>query len=106
MKSVTIELPDETFAAARRSPLEAARDMRLALAALWYEQGVVSQGMAARIANLPRGSQPQLRPLVRHSRLEASSSLAASARARVESGHCRDPGWGYARAERRPDVVC
>ena len=55
MKSVTIELPDETFAAARRSPLEAARDMRLALAALWYEQGVVSQGMAARIANLPRG---------------------------------------------------
>lgn len=29
--------------------------MRLALAALWYEQGVVSQGMAARIANLPRG---------------------------------------------------
>ncbi len=28
--------------------------MRLALAAFWYEQGIVSQGMAAQIANLPR----------------------------------------------------
>jgi predicted HTH domain antitoxin len=55
MKSVTVELPDETFAAARRSPPEVARDMRLALAALWYEQGLVSQGMAARIADLSRG---------------------------------------------------
>ncbi len=55
MKSVTIELPDDTFAAARRSPTEVARDMRLALAALWYEQGVVSQGMAARVADLSRG---------------------------------------------------
>jgi predicted HTH domain antitoxin len=55
MKSVTVELPDDTFAAARRSPVEVARDMRLALAALWYEQGIVSQGMAARVADLPRG---------------------------------------------------
>jgi predicted HTH domain antitoxin len=54
MKSVTIELPDETFAAARRSPPEVARDIRLALATLWYEQGIVSQGMAARIADLSR----------------------------------------------------
>jgi predicted HTH domain antitoxin len=55
MKSVTIELPDDTFAAARRSPVEVAQDMRLGLAALWYEQGIVSQGMAARVANLSRG---------------------------------------------------
>jgi predicted HTH domain antitoxin len=55
MKTVTVELPDDTFAAARRSPVEVARDMRLALAALWYEQGIVSQGMAARVADLSRG---------------------------------------------------
>lgn len=55
MKSVTIELPDDTFAAARRSPNEVARDMRLAVAALWYEQGIVSQGVAARVADLSRG---------------------------------------------------
>lgn len=55
MKSVTVELPDETFAAARRSPPEVARDMRLALAAFWYEQGLISQGMGARIADLSRG---------------------------------------------------
>ena len=54
MKAVTVELPDEAFSAARRSPSEVARDMRLALAALWYEQGLISQGMAARIADLPR----------------------------------------------------
>lgn len=54
MKAVTVELPDEAFSAARRSPPEVARDMRLALAALWYERGIVSQGMAARIADLPR----------------------------------------------------
>jgi predicted HTH domain antitoxin len=47
MKPVTVEFPDEVFAAARRSPSEVARDMR-------YEQGMISQGMAARIADLSR----------------------------------------------------
>jgi predicted HTH domain antitoxin len=55
MKSVTVERPDDTFAAARRSPVEVGSHMRLALAAIWYDQGVVSQGMAARVADLSRG---------------------------------------------------
>ena len=54
MKSVTVELPDDTFVAAGRSPSEVANDMRLALAALWYDEGRISQGMAALVAGLPR----------------------------------------------------
>lgn len=54
MATIQVEMPDEMFVAARRSPAEVASEMRLALAAYWYAAGVVSQGMAAQIAGLSR----------------------------------------------------
>jgi len=54
MTSVTVELPEDVFAALRLSPGEFAHEMRLAAAIHWYQQGAVSQGKAAQIAGLPR----------------------------------------------------
>lgn len=54
MTTVTIELPDETFAALKRSPEEVGNEMRLASAIDWYRRGLVSQGRAAEIAGVPR----------------------------------------------------
>jgi hypothetical protein len=48
--------------------------MRLALAALWYEQGIVSQGMAARAADLPRGGFLKALPPVSLCTLAAQGS--------------------------------
>jgi len=39
MKTVTIELADQVFAAMRYDPEQLAREMRLTAAATWYEQG-------------------------------------------------------------------
>ncbi|MBX3183315.1 MAG: UPF0175 family protein [Polyangiaceae bacterium] len=54
MAQILIELPDDTFEAARRGPRDVAREMRLALAIRWYERGVVSQGKGAEIAGMTR----------------------------------------------------
>jgi predicted HTH domain antitoxin len=54
MTEITLRLPDEAFAALRRSPEEFAREMRLAAAIHWYERGEVSQEKAAEIAGLDR----------------------------------------------------
>jgi predicted HTH domain antitoxin len=52
--TVEIELPNDTFAALRRSPDEVAQEMRLAAAVKWYEVGELSQGKAAELAGLSR----------------------------------------------------
>jgi predicted HTH domain antitoxin len=49
-----MELPEEVFAALRRSPDEFAREMRSAAAIYWYSRGEVSQERAAQIAGLDR----------------------------------------------------
>ncbi len=54
MPTLTMELPDKVFAALRVGPDDFTREMRLAAAAAWYEQGKVSQEVAARIAELNR----------------------------------------------------
>src|SRR6185437_7058290 len=54
MASITIEVPDDVFAALRRSPQEFAREMRLAAAIQWYSQGLISQDKAAEITGLDR----------------------------------------------------
>jgi len=54
MAKVTLELPEEVFAALKRSPEEFARELRLAAAIHWYERGEISQEKAARIAGLDR----------------------------------------------------
>ena len=43
MKTITIEVPDDIFAALRCSPEEFARELRLAGAILSYGQGIISQ---------------------------------------------------------------
>jgi predicted HTH domain antitoxin len=47
-------MPEDIFSALRRSPDEFARDMRLAVAMQFYEQGEISQEKAAQIAGLNR----------------------------------------------------
>jgi len=54
MPKVTMELPDKVFAALRVGPEDFTREMRLAAASVWYEQGKVSQEIAARIAGMNR----------------------------------------------------
>lgn len=54
MTEITVRLPEEAFAALRRSPEEFAREMRLAAAIHWYERGEISQEKAAEIAGLDR----------------------------------------------------
>ena len=52
MASVTVMIPDDTFATVRRSPDEVAAEMRIAVAVRWYQLGLVSQGKGAEIAGL------------------------------------------------------
>ena len=52
--TLEMAIPDEVFAALRRSPDEFGREMRLAAAVHWYSRGVVSQERAASIADLDR----------------------------------------------------
>ena len=54
MPTLTMELPDKVFAALRVSPDDFTREMRLVAAAAWYEEGKVSQEVAARIAGMNR----------------------------------------------------
>ena len=54
MTSVTVELPDETFSALRRSPEEMPSELRLAAAIHWYTRGLISQERAALIAGMER----------------------------------------------------
>lgn len=54
MQTITIDLPEDVFAALRRSPQEFAREMRLAAAIHWYSRGEISQERAAEIAGLDR----------------------------------------------------
>ena len=54
MATLTLDMPDDVFSALRRSPDEFARELRLAAAMLWYQQGRISQEKAAGIAGLDR----------------------------------------------------
>jgi predicted HTH domain antitoxin len=54
MKTDTIEIPDDLAYPAGASDEDIARDARLALAILWYDRGMISQGKGAEIAGLTR----------------------------------------------------
>jgi predicted HTH domain antitoxin len=54
MTTVTLEMPDEVFAATRNDPDRLKKEMRLAAAVTWYQDGRVSQELAASVAGLDR----------------------------------------------------
>jgi predicted HTH domain antitoxin len=54
MTTLTLELPENVLAALRFSPADFPKEMRLAAAVTWYEDGKVSQEVASQIAGLCR----------------------------------------------------
>ena len=54
MTTIELALPDEIFAAMRRSPEELGGELRLAAAIFWYSRGLLSQERAAQLAGLDR----------------------------------------------------
>jgi predicted HTH domain antitoxin len=54
MATITYDVPPSAFAALHMSPMELAREMRVAACVQWYAQGLVSQERAAEIAGLSR----------------------------------------------------
>lgn len=54
MTTIHMTVPEDVFAALRRSPTELADEMRLAAAVHWYQRGLLSQERAAQLAGLDR----------------------------------------------------
>ena len=54
MTTVTIDFPEGVLSALRKSPTEFAKEVRVAVACHWYQQGTVSQEKGAEIAGLDR----------------------------------------------------
>jgi len=54
MKTITIEVPDDTLLPFADSDEQFARELRLAAAIFWYDRGMISQGKGAEIAGLTR----------------------------------------------------
>lgn len=64
MTALTVNVPESSLAALHRSPAEFAREMKLAAAIHWYQQGTLSQERAAELAGLNR--RDFIRALVRN----------------------------------------
>ena len=63
MSIITIELPDQVFASARCDPARMAGEMRVATVIAWYEQGRISQEIAALIKVSERLMKAMIHPL-------------------------------------------
>jgi predicted HTH domain antitoxin len=56
MKTITIEIPDDTALPFGETDEQFARALRLAAAIHWYDRGMISQGKGAEIAGLSRAA--------------------------------------------------
>jgi predicted HTH domain antitoxin len=54
MAMIHVPVPEDIFAALRRSPAELADELRLAAAVHWYARGLLSQERAAQLAGMDR----------------------------------------------------
>ena len=54
MASVEIPVPESLLAALRKAPHEVAREIRIAAAIHWYQQGAISMERAAEAAGMDR----------------------------------------------------
>ena len=54
MPTITFDVPEGALSALRLSPTEFVRDLRVAVALLWYSHGELSQSKAAEIAGTSR----------------------------------------------------
>jgi predicted HTH domain antitoxin len=54
MATIEITLPEDACSTLHKSPGEISRDVRIAAAAQWFAEGLVSQGRAAELAGLSR----------------------------------------------------
>jgi predicted HTH domain antitoxin len=54
MVTLQVQIPEDIFAALRRSPDEMAGELCLAAAVHWYARGLISQERAAQLAGLDR----------------------------------------------------
>jgi len=54
MTKVTVELPETVYSVLHCSPRELDKELLLAAAAHWYQQGRISQEWAAKIAGMDR----------------------------------------------------
>jgi predicted HTH domain antitoxin len=55
MTNVEVAVPDSLFAALRKTPVEVARELRIAAAIHWYQQSTISMERAAETAGMDRG---------------------------------------------------
>ena len=62
MKTVTVELPDESLRILGEDPHEVGRNMLLAAVLQWFQEGRLSQGQAAEMLGV---SQPRISELRR-----------------------------------------
>jgi Uncharacterised protein family (UPF0175) len=54
MRTITIQVPDDTTLPFAGSDEEFGRELRLAAAIFWYDRGLISQGKGAKAAGLTR----------------------------------------------------
>jgi predicted HTH domain antitoxin len=54
MATLTIDVPERFLTDLKRAPEELEKDVRLAAAIEWFRRGLLSQGRAAELADVPR----------------------------------------------------